>query len=127
MEVEIKLAPKYLYSAINMCLNFYVGWGLTYCCTYVDVGITPIPENPLLKFLGAAYFCAQGRCLLISAVTLIFGLKSSYDSIFCVLELFCPNYDGEILSNMSGKHHVHFWHIIVDLCCVGLKLPSLMT
>ena len=56
MEVKVKLAPKYLYSAINMCLNFYVGWGLTYCFTRVDVGITPIPENPLLKCFGDSIF-----------------------------------------------------------------------
>ena len=59
-----------------------VGWGSTYCFTAVGVGvgvlvgvtsITKVP--PAQIFFGWHVFCSPGHWLLISAMTLTFGVK----------------------------------------------------
>ena len=55
-----------------------VGWGLTYCfnAVGVGVGVTPITKAPLLKFFwGGMFFVSPDHWLLISDMTLTFGVK----------------------------------------------------
>ena len=55
-----------------------VGWGSTYCFTAVGVrvGVTPITKAPPAQiFFGWHVFCSPGHWLLISAMTLTFGVK----------------------------------------------------
>ena len=59
-----------------------VGWGSTYCFTavgvgvLVGVGVTSITKAPPAKiFFGWHVFCSPGHWLLISAMTLTFGVK----------------------------------------------------
>ena len=65
-------------------LNYYVdppvGWGSTYCFTAVGVGVgvgvTSITKAPPAQiFFGWHVFCSPGHWLLISAMTLTFGVK----------------------------------------------------
>ena len=59
-----------------------VGWGSTYCFTAVGVGVgvlvgvTSITKAPPAQiFFGWHVFCSPGHWLLISAMTLTFGVK----------------------------------------------------
>ena len=56
-----------------------IGWGLTLCFTAVGVlvGVTPIYTKgpPAQIFLGWHVFCSPGHWLLISTMTLTFGVK----------------------------------------------------
>ena len=55
-----------------------VGWGSTYCFTAVGigVGVTLITKGcPAQMFIEWHGFCSPYHCLLISAMTLTFGLK----------------------------------------------------
>ena len=64
-----------------------VGWGSTYCFTavgvgvgvlvgIVGVGVTSITKAPPAQiFFGWHVFCSPGHWLLISAMTLTFGVK----------------------------------------------------
>ena len=70
------------------CITHYVdppvGWGSTYCFTavgvgvgvLVGVGVTSITKAPPAQiFFGWHVFCSPGHWLLISAMTLTFGVK----------------------------------------------------
>ena len=70
--------------SLGMC-NYVdppVGWGSTYCFTavgvgvLVGVGVTSITKAPPAQiFFGWHVFCSPGHWLLISAMTLTFGVK----------------------------------------------------
>ena len=60
----------------HLIMSTPVGWGSTYCFTAVGVGVTPITKAPPAQiFFGLHVFCSPGRWLLISAMTLTFGVK----------------------------------------------------
>ena len=53
----------------NLCSLYQLVWALA-------LGSHQLPRGPPAQiFLGWHVFCSPGRCLLISAVTLTFGLK----------------------------------------------------
>ena len=73
---------------LKMCIYVDppVGWGSTYCFTAVGVGVgvlvgvgvgvTSITKAPPAQiFFGWHVFCSPGHWLLISAMTLTFGVK----------------------------------------------------
>ena len=81
-----RFSEKPIVAFTNCTVYIYVdppvGWGSTYCFTavgvgvLVGVGVTSITKAPPAQiFLGWHVFCSPGHWLLISAMTLTFGVK----------------------------------------------------
>ena len=66
---------------------------LTYCVTVpgisisVRVSVTPITKGHFPHIFGGM-LCSQGHCLLIFAMALTLGLRSSFESVFCCKTFF---------------------------------------
>ena len=98
-----------------------VGWGSTYCFTavgvgvgvLVGVGVTSITKAPPAQiFFGWHVFCSPGHWLLISAMTLTFGSRSSFESVFCSFAFF--HYFVKSMRWILIKH-IDIWHMTLLL------------
>ena len=119
-EGSFEVKEKYAYLIYTLDCNIYM---LSYCFTAVGVGvhvhvsITPITTGPPAQiFFGWHVFCSPGHCLLIFAMTLTLGSRSSFESIFCCY-LFFHYFMRGIFIKHGRKLHRHLAHepIIVNL------------